>query len=606
MSISNYFVEDRYLKSIIPEYVYRSTQVEMATIIDNAFSTYTNTCIEAPTGSGKTMAYLLPSLSNSNRIIISTKTKQLMNQLLYKDIPIVQKIVGKNKSIRSLKGRKNYFCPHRYFKFINSKATFYPDAVSWFEENNEFGIIIEAPWGRLDNDVCSLMTADRYQCIGNKCLYYENCAFYIQKKEANASDIIITNHFLLLSDIAMKSKNSFGSIFEFRDNIIFDEAHSVPDIFSQYAGIEFAISSLMILVYENKEVITVKNVDKIYKSYLNIIEKVKETKELFEPLKKDFDDFITLISDIVLSIDNEEIKEEYNTYLTLYREFNCDKEGIRIVEKTIQKNNTILTLKFIPFEAGADFVSGLKEATLSNIFVSATLSSGGKFEYFLRETGLENTCQTHILENVFNFTQQGKLFIPKTSSIEEKDEIYKKLLINIPGSILIICNSLERMQYIEQLVRRLKFNKKVYTQSCVNIGELDFCEEDMVLIGSATLREGIDISGGSFKAVILDQLPFEYPKDIVLQSKATKLSQNGANSFIDFFLPRAVLYFKQAVGRLIRHEDDYGLWVVLDDRILNKSYGKYFLDVVNNVEVIENIESALYFIKEEKYGKTNL
>ena len=124
----------------------------------------------------------------------------------------------------------------------------------------------------------------------------------------------------------------------------------------------------------------------------------------------------------------------------------------------------------------------------------------------------------------------------------------------------------------------------------------------MVLIGSATLREGIDISGGGFKAVILDQLPFEYHKDIVLKSKAERFSENNSNSFIDFFLPRAVLYFKQAVGRLIRHENDFGLWVVLDDRIITKHYGKYFLDVIKDVQITENIEDALYFIKEEIHG----
>ena len=307
-----------------------------------------------------------------------------------------------------------------------------------------------------------------------------------------------------------------------------------------------------------------------------------------------------VVEDTIMT--DEEIKEEYNTYLQLYKEFNSDKEGIRIVEKTMQKNNTVLTLKFIPFEAGADFVSGLKEAALSSIFVSATLSSGGNFEYFLKETGLDGLCETHILENVFDFHQQGRLFVPNISSFKEKDKVYKELISNMSGSALIICNSLERMQYIEQFLRRLKINKKIYTQSDVNIGELDFCNEDMVLIGSATLREGIDISGGGFKAVILDQLPFEYHKDIILQSKAEQISENSAKSFIDFFLPRAVLYFKQAVGRLIRHEDDYGLWVVLDNRILNKNYGKYFLDVIYNVEIIEDIEKALYFIKEEKHG----
>lgn len=600
MSISHFFLEDKYLTSVIPEYKNRATQIEMADIIDSALSDYINTCIEAPTGSGKTMAYLIPALSSSNRIIISTKTKQLMNQLLYKDIPVAYKIVGRDRKISSLKGRKNYFCPYRYFKFINFKASFYLDAVTWYEENSKYGMIIEAPWGQLDNDVCSLMTADRYQCIRSKCIYYEECAFYIQKKEANEADIVITNHFLLLSDIAMKSKDSFGSVFTYRDNIIFDEAHSIPDIFSLYAGVDFILSSLMIFIYENKDIIKHDRVDKIYKEYIKIIDKVKQPKEFYEPLQEDFNKFIQLISDIVLSIDDEELKSEYGGYLSLYKEFNSDKEGIRLIEKTMQKNNIVLSLKYIPFEVGYDFLLGLKEATTSSIFVSATLSSGGNCEYFLKEIGLIENCQTYILNNVFDLNVQGKLFIPDVSTVAEKNSIYKQLFKNMHGSALIICNSLERVQYLDIFLKRLKLKKAVYTQHTINIGELDFCSKDIILIGSATLREGIDISGG-FKVVILDQLPFEYHKDIVLQSKANNISDSPSKSFIDFFLPRAVLYFKQAIGRLIRHEDDYGLWVVLDNRILNKNYGKYFLDVLSNVEIIKDIEKALYFIKEEKY-----
>ena len=604
MSVSQFFLDDKYLKSILPDYVLRNTQIEMAEIIESALNSYTNTFIEAPTGSGKTMAYLIPSFAGDNKIILSTKTKQLMNQLLYKDIPVVQKIIGSKKSVRSLKGRKNYFCPHRYYKFVHSKAAFYIDAVSWFEEMSKYGDIIEAPWGVLDNDVCSLMTADRFQCIGNKCAYYDECPFYMQKKEANIADIMVTNHFLLLSDIAMKSKESFGSIFEYRDNIIFDEAHSVPDIFSQYAGVEFPLSSLMILFYENKDIIKTENVDKVYKAYSKILDKIKEPKILYEPLADDFKKLMELASSIILSTDDEEIKEEFGVYLLLYEEFNCDKEGVRLIEKTIQKNTVYITLKFIPFESGTDFVKGLKDAATSSVFVSATLSSGGDFAYIIKETGMQDMCETYILDNVFDFNAQGKLFAPKVynSENDKKNKIYLELLTQMEGSALIICNSLERMQFIEKLLRSAEINKKIYTQVGVNIGELDFCSEDMVLIGSATLREGIDISGGGFKAVILDQLPFEYPKDILLQSKAEKLSGENANSFIDFFLPRAVLYFKQAVGRLIRHEDDFGIWVVLDYRIIDKSYGKYFLDVISNVEIVENIEDALYFIKEDIHG----
>ncbi len=600
MSIEHFFLDEKKLKSVMSGYIQRNSQIEMAEIIDNAFLSFENQCIEAPTGSGKTMAYLIPSFSGSNRIIISTKTKQLMNQLLFKDIPIVQRITGGNKTVRSLKGRKNYFCPYRYYKYVHSKAAYYIDAVTWFEEQNKYGMIMEAPWGRLDNEVCSLMTADSHQCSGSKCAFFEECGFYVQKREANMADIIITNHFLLLLDIAMKSKESYGSIFEFRDNIVFDEAHSVPDIFSNYAGVDVPVSSLMLFFYENKDAVTEKHIDTIYKIYIRLIDKIKEPKISFEPFKNDFDKFIETATNIVMEINDDDLKDEYSRYLNLYKEYNSEKEGIRFIEKTMQKSNVILILKFIPFDSSSDFTKGLKETALSSIFVSATLTTGGNFEYFLKETGLENNAETHMLESVFDFKSQGRLFVPAINK-GGKDNIYLQLLSEMPGSALIICNSLERMEYVEQLLKRSKIRKKIYTQVEINIAELDFYSEDMVLIGSATLREGIDISGGSFKAVILDQLPFEYPNDIVLKSKADRFAGEG-NSFIDFFLPRAVLYFKQAVGRLIRHEKDFGLWVVLDDRIINKNYGKYFLDVVNNVKIIKNIEEALYFIKEEIHG----
>lgn len=602
MSVSKYFQEDMYLKSVLPDYHVRGIQVEIANIIEKSFENFSNAVMEAPTGSGKTMAYLVPVFDGNGKIIISTKTKQLMNQLLYKDIPSVQRIIGKEKSVRALKGRKNYFCPQRFFRLVLPRATYYLDAMEWYEENIKYGMIIEAPWGKLDGEVCNLMTADRFQCGASKCPYFEECAFYTQKREANNADVIVTNHFMLLSDMAMKSKNSFGSIFEFRDHIIFDEAHSLPDIFAQYAGVEFSLSSLMIFFYENRDVISISDINRIHNAYTKFIRGLRDSKYYYSVYQKDIANIMSIAEEIIKSVDNDDIQDEFKKYAALFKEMDSDREGARIIEKTSQKNNVIVTVKFIPFESGADFAAGLKESALSSVFVSATLSSDGNFDYFLEEIGLSDKCETCIMPRVFDFTAQGRLFIPESNLLADKDRLYADFVSAMSGSALIICNSIERMRKIEEILRTSVSDKAVYVQSDINIGELDFGGEDMVLIGSAALREGIDISGGSFKAVILDQLPFEYHKDLFLESKADKIKTGGGNAFTGFFLPRAVLYFKQAIGRLIRHEKDFGVWALFDDRILTKSYGKYFLDVINNVTMIRSIEEALAFIKGDKHG----
>lgn len=603
MSISKYFIDDKYLKSVLSNYIVRESQIDISDKINDAIENEYNLAVEAPTGSGKTMSYLIPALSSNKRIIISTKTKQLMNQLLYRDIPNVQKVDFFDKTVRELKGRKNYFCPHRYFKHVNSKPAFYIDAVDWYNESLKEGGAFYVPHGRLDSEVCNLMSADRYQCIGNKCNYYDECPFYIQKKEANDADIVITNHFMLLSDIAMKSKNSYGSIFDFRDHIIFDEAHSISDIFSTYAGIEINIYSIFIMFFENKSDIDYTLLDDVYKTYANLASDIKEPKVIYEQFEEKIDNLISKISHVVEASDIDDMKEEFEKYLQLYNEFLLNEEGIRIIEKNIQKNNIVLSLKFIPFNAGSLFLEGLANSNYSSVFISATLSSNGSFDYFFEETGLDSSsCVTYKVPNVFNFKAQGRLYVPESDYLQNKDKFYSDFVSSATGSVLIICNSIERMDFIERVLRQSKIKKTVYKQTEVNIGTLDFSSEDMVLIGSAGLREGIDISGGGFTVVILDQLPFEFHKDLILQKRGEQIEKRGGNAFMDFLLPRAVLYFKQAVGRLIRHENDFGVWIVLDDRILTKSYGKYFKDVIDNVEIIRNINEALEFIKGGKNG----
>ena len=610
MSVTKYFTEDKYLKRVLKNYLVRDVQIKVANIIADSIENSKNTLIEAPTGSGKTMAYLIPSLESGHKTIISTKTIQLMNQLMERDVPNVLDIIGVKRTVAQLKGRKNYFCPLRYNKFVLKDALMYPDVIEWYNAHmskyGDFPFLI--PFGQF-KDARDLMTADTYQCVGSKCSYIENCPFVRQKNIANQADVIVTNHFMLLSDISNKSKTvkedgkTPKGIFDKTQHMIFDEAHSLPDIFSVYAGVELNLYSVLFMFFENKAVVPMGEVDELYKRYNDIIASVNDNRVLMNSdILHKVKAFIDLSADIVGEIDNDEMTEEYSKYYALFDEFVSNVEGIRYIEKIPVKNNFILNIKLVPYDISHNFKTGLDVSSESTIFVSATLSTKGDFNYFINEMGIDKDIDSHIMPSVFNFKDQGKLYLPfgpdEKIDNARKDQFLLDFLRSMPGSALIICNSNERMDSLYRVISSSKLKKHVYIQTNVNIGTLDFSKGDMVLIGSATLREGIDISEGAFSAVILDKLPFEYFKDLLLEKKAENITENGGNPFMDFFLPRAVLYFKQAIGRLIRHEGDSGLWVVLDERLLNPKlyYRKHFLKILDGVEILRTKKDALDFL----------
>ncbi len=591
MLIDKFFTEEGYLPSFLPGYRPRPVQEEAARIIASSMDNFRNAVIEAPTGSGKTMAYLIPAFAGGKKIIISTKTKQLMRQLMLKDVPVVQKFVGSKYSVKLLKGRKNYFCPQRFYRLVLPNAGFYADAVNWYEDQVKNGIT-EAPWGKLDSDVCNLMTADRFQCRVSRCPYYSVCPFYLQRQEANDADVIITNHHLFLSDMGLKASGSQGSIFDFRDHAVFDEAHSLPDIYAQYAGAELSLFGLTMFFRENKDVFGPAETEGIQSLYFSAVGSMNEGRALYDAVKDGVRKLVEAGSAAVEKTGDKELAEEYGRYVSGLEEIERDREGVRIAEK----NEHRLSVKFIPTDAGESFAEGLRETVISSVFISATISAGGRFDYFLAETGLkEDETDTAVLPAAFNFKKQARLFVPSEKDCLKKDDIYLKLAAEIKGSVLIICNSIERMWKVGEIMQSRAGNKKIILQNGADLTNLS-ASQDVILIGCASLREGIDLSGGGFRCVILDKLPFEYFEDFFLKSKAEKVERETGGAFVNFYLPRAVLYFKQAAGRLIRHEEDSGVWAVLDHRILSKSYGKYFLDVLDNVKVVRNVEDALKFI----------
>jgi len=590
MTIQKYFTDQAYLPSVIKGFRERETQIELSQFIYDNLESFNPALAEAPTGSGKTLSYLIPVMEMGRRTIISTKTKQLMSQILNKDIKTVASIFGRDINVAALKGRRNYFCHYRYYKLIYSNQSYFPDVVEWFEYvfDNE---IIEIPQGVFGYDVWERITADGHQCMGSKCEFQSVCSFYRAKDNANNAEIVITNHHLTAGDMTMKTESEFAGILEFADNVIFDEAHSLVDIYPLFAGTDVNLRWYSNLVKENRDILSPKEFATATAMYTMMLENFNEAREQYHDHEEEICKFVDFVNLIFSDKDAEDAEDALKKLNDNYKKLTGDVEGVRVCDA----GGGTINAKFIPLTAGDNFREGIKKLCASPLFISATLSTMGNFNYFLQELGFEeDEVATHRAKPVFNYRESGYLLVTEG---KESFDVYERLAHDIDGGILVICNSIRRMNDIAEYLSDLNI-RPVFKQTEIDITDEDL-PENGIFIGCAVFREGVDFAHRNLRCVIIDKLPFEYIGDLFYKEKTEKIKREGKDPFKDYGLPRAVIFFKQAIGRLLRHEDDKGLWAVLDDRILTKYYGRYFRDTLKGVNRTGNINEAIRFVSTE-------
>uniref|UniRef100_UPI0023562F8F ATP-dependent DNA helicase n=2 Tax=Flexistipes TaxID=2351 RepID=UPI0023562F8F len=286
---------------------------------------------------------------------------------------------------------------------------------------------------------------------------------------------------------------------------------------------------------------------------------------------------------------DDENYELYKKYRDKFKNI-FNTEGLRLIEP--HKNS--FSLKNLPLSVSDSFGESLGKICVSSIFISATLSVNGSFDYFCNELGLSDVA-TKKVEGGGDFLKNGVCCIPEKEFYGEKKlEAYFSIIKKLEGGCLIIFNSLEMMNKVYNYLRMKKTGRQLILQTEVDLSQIDITAETVVL-GCSIVREGIDFSGNNLKYVILDKLPFENISDVYLNARKEAFEKEYGNAFMNFYLPRAVIYFKQAVGRLIRHEDDNGAWIILDNRVLTKAYGKYFMDVLKDVQVCHRLSDLPSF-----------
>lgn len=606
----DFFQQKGLLSNFIEGFSERESQIQMAEKVSSAIDNSTPLVIEAPTGVGKTFAYLLPIFHKEKKAIISTATIVLQHQLFEKDIPLIAELLEKDLKVEILKGRQNYLCLLRFFNEKNKanskrEKELYSLISRWIEftEKGDFSEIEDIS---ISDIAIRKINADKNFCTGKKCPHYKECFFYKARKRCIDADIILVNHHLFVSDLAVKSSD-FGSILPPVDVVIVDEAHKFENIASIQFGESFSLRMLAIFFNQLPAELRLKYVKQFDflhdKENLNVNKEeqygriTKEQQQYFKILK---DTILALIEDLKL-INGEEFELKGNLIKRAKNFVNfvdlIDNKDFVSFYQIEDKN---LVFHNIPLDVSEKLQNLFTLYYPCTIFTSATLSVGNSLKFFKKSIGLEHADEC-ILPTVFNYKENTLLYVPldipevnEANFVEKSVEHISDIIERIGGKTFILCTSLRNVKlFAEGLKKFNKFNVLVQGEGSNAYLIERFKEEgNSVLIGSFSFWEGVDVKGDDLSCVIIDRLPFNRPDDPVFSEKSSRIE----NSFKNYAIPLAVLQLKQGMGRLIRDEKDKGLFIILDKRIQQKWYGRFFYKSLFKVNVVHKKDRVLQFI----------
>ncbi len=611
--MKRYFGSSGKLSRSFPDYEVREPQNNMAEAVSEAILNGKNLVVEAGTGVGKTLAYLIPIFESGKSAVISTATKILQHQLLEKDIPIVKEVTGLNPDVAILKGRSNYLCLLRKEQFIlnplfRSKRDIpvWAEVKAWisYTESGDFSEMEEVP---VYHPILTGMNADRNYCTGSKCPFYRECYFYQARKKAQKAQIVLVNHHLLFADFSVKETN-YGTILPLHPVLVVDEAHKLEDIASSQFGESLTARMVSILLGQLPGELKLRHAG-IFRELLDdplfsgenvmqqrgtvtdeMTEKLLSMKPLLESLRKD----LGSLKDEVFEM-RDNLVQRIASFIAFLDSL-TDPDFV----KYFDYNRAGLQFRSVPIDISPKIERALTGNFESVIMTSATLSIRSKLDFFQSRVGLKE-AGGKLLASTFDFKKNALLYVPVSlPEVNQEDfrpkalEEIIRVLTNTGGRAFLLCTSHRNVSYFaSELRKRTKLNVLKQGESSAPglIGRFTM-EKNAVLVGSFSFWEGVDVKGEALSCVIIDRLPFPQPDEPVFKARSARME----NGFFGYSVPLAVLQFKQGLGRLIRGKDDRGILVVLDDRLLTKRYGKSFLDSFYPVRITRSIDVVKKFL----------
>jgi ATP-dependent DNA helicase DinG len=587
----------------------------MADAVEEALSERKHLIVEAGTGTGKTLAYLVPAILSGRRIVVSTGTKNLQEQLFFKDIPFLQKHFDRPLKVCYMKGRNNYACRQKIYDAEKEPI------LSGLEEVADFEIIREWEKTTTSGDrteirrlpetssVWPKLDARRELCTGQQCPQFERCFITWMHQRAAESDIIIVNHHLFFADLAVKEAE-YGSIIPDYAAVVFDEAHEVEDVAGLYFGVAVSNYQLHDLRREVASLARRKGfgseeLDKI----LNILEeRVERFFALFGDsegrigfqgheafLENHEDDYRDLLRTLeIIGAHLQLIKDAPEEVIPLYRRARelsdalqfWMESGNRAFVYWIEKRGRGCFLQATPIDVSSLLTDRLFDKVDTVILTSATLAVAGDFEYTQRRLGLHQT-RTLIEPGQFEYRKQALLYVPQhlpdprspAFPATAAEEILRIIELS-KGRAFVLFTSYQQMRLIYD---RISFETE-YPTLLQGTGPRNALLEEFrktpncVLFATASFWQGVDVPGEQLSCVIIDKLPFAVPSDPVVEARIRTIREEGGNPFYQYQIPQAALALKQGFGRLIRSRSDRGVLALLDSRITKQRYGQVFFD----------------------------
>ena len=629
------------------EYEYRAGQVKMAEAVLRAFEEKKHLIVEAGTGTGKTLAYLVPAiaaaLASNKRVIISTGTKNLQEQLMEKDIPFLQKVMPKKFTAAYMKGRSNYGCLYRIAKADNQPILDGMDELDHFNEVREWSRETEtgdrAELVNLPENISfwSRINAKSETCLGQKCPDFEPCFITRMRQRADDADIVIVNHHLFFADLNVRG-NQYGKVLPDYSAVIFDEAHLIEDIAADYFG--FQVSSFQIdeLVRDADslpitDAVATRDLTKLGAKIIGLADQfwirftqVRNQDGRFPLVANAFADRnhkgelqATSLGEAYVAL--EDALERLETAVDVHAEKLTEAENLlKRIRQTrfdlefvctqseknyvywLEKRGRGMFLRASPIDVSSLLQEKLFEKTETVVLTSATLSANGKFDFIKDRLGLEPE-KTESLQapSAFNYEKQAIIYIPKAMPDPRAPEYNQmaaaeivKILGITHGHAFVLCTSNYAMNQLYELVS-MRVNYPCLVQGSMSkAGLLDRFRKtsNAVLFATSSFWQGVDVRGDQLSCVIIDKLPFAVPSDPIVAARTRFIDENGGKSFFDYSVPQAVITLKQGIGRLIRSKTDKGVIALLDTRLRTKSYGRDFLNSLPRMRITSELKDV--------------
>jgi ATP-dependent DNA helicase DinG len=600
----------------LDDYEFRPSQIRMAHAVHRALEEQNHVIIEAGTGTGKTLAYLLPALLHGRRILVSTGTKTLQDQIFYKDIPLLESVLGRPIRAAYLKGRNNYLCRlkletlHAEGLFSLRELKSFKAIIDWAAET-ETGDRAELGSVGDDSDLWSRMDARRERCLGSKCKDYERCFLMLVRQKAMEADIVVVNHHLFFADLSIR-KSDVPAILPDYSAVIFDEAHELEDIATDYFGFHISNFRLAEFVHDaNKLEVDVELVSRASDRFFSGFALLRDGRHPV-PKLEGIEGLIGALQDARRSIKQmKDFSGEYEALARRAGELEAELEIFRSGRlqnyvSWIERRDRGIFLEACPVDVSGMLQEKLFTRVPTCVLTSATLTVGDSFAYMRERLGLSEARELS-LATEFNVQKQALLYIPQAmpdyrhpSYVERAAREIRLVLRASTGRAFVLFTSYRQMETLyQELANDLPFPCMIQGKGG---GKSRLLEQfkvtpNAVLFATASFWQGVDVKGEALSAVIIDKLPFQVPSDPLVAARSARIQNAGGNAFSEYHVPTAILRLKQGLGRLIRSTTDRGILAVLDNRLSTKSYGRLFMDSLPDYEVTDRIQDLVEFMK---------